>query len=177
MDITIEEFGAHNRADLNRCDSSFTVDSKLVLQAENGIPSYSIVSVPPYTKRYPRHEIELASYLAQIDKGIYFAYTAGQLAGELILFKNWNGYAYIDDIVVDARFRRRGIGRALIQQAIDWAKERQLPGIMLETQNINVAACRFYQRCGFVLGGFDRYLYSGLNPETEETALYWYRLF
>jgi streptothricin acetyltransferase len=48
---------------------------------------------------------------------------------------------------------------------------------MLETQNINVAACLFYQRCGFTLGGFDRYLYRGLDPSTEEVALYWYLLF
>jgi ribosomal protein S18 acetylase RimI-like enzyme len=177
MKITIEEFSAHNRHDLNRCDGAFTVDAKLLLHAENGVPSYTIVCVPPYTKQYPRNEIDLESYLAQLDKGIFFAYAGGQLAGQIILFKNWNGYAYIDDIAVDARFRRQGIGRALIQQAIAWAKARRLPGIMLETQNINVPACLFYQRCGFVLGGFDRYLYRGLDPDTEEIAMYWYIFF
>ena len=48
---------------------------------------------------------------------------------------------------------------------------------MLETQNINVAACLFYARCGFVLGGYDRFLYRGLTPETDEIALYWYLIF
>jgi ribosomal protein S18 acetylase RimI-like enzyme len=176
MKITIEEFSAHNCHDLNRCDGAFTVDSKLVLHAENGVPSYTVVTVPPYTKQYPRSEIDLERYLAQLDKGIYFAYAGGQLAGQIILFKNWNGYAYIDDIAVDVHFRRQGVGRALIQQAIAWAEARRLPGIMLETQNINVAACLFYQRCGFMLGGFDRYLYQGLDPDTEEIAVYWYML-
>jgi ribosomal protein S18 acetylase RimI-like enzyme len=64
-----------------------------------------------------------------------------------------------------------------VQQAIAWAQDRQLPGVMLETQNINVAACRLYERCGFTLGGFDRYLYQGLHPDTEEIALYWYLVF
>jgi ribosomal protein S18 acetylase RimI-like enzyme len=177
MAITIEEFSGQNLHDLNRCDGAFIVDSKLILRVEDGIPSYTIVNVPSYTKQYPRSEISYAEYLAQVDKGIFFAYHDGQLAGQIILFKNWNGYAYIDDIAVDVRFRKRGIGRALIQQAVDWAKARQLPGIMLETQNINVAACLFYQRCGFELGGFDRFLYRGLDPDTEEVALYWYMIF
>jgi hypothetical protein len=48
---------------------------------------------------------------------------------------------------------------------------------MLETQNINVAACRLYERCSFVLGGFDACLYRGVMPGTREIALFWYLLF
>ena len=69
------------------------------------------------------------------------------------------------------------MGRALLQHAVAWARERQLAGVMLETQNNNVAACRLYESCGFQLGGFDRYLYKGLHPDTDEIALYWYLLF
>jgi ribosomal protein S18 acetylase RimI-like enzyme len=177
MQISIQEYNAHNCHDLNRCDGAFTVDSKYLLHVENGILSYTIVSVPPYTKRYPRSETDLESYLAQMDKSIFFAYGDGQLAGQIILFKNWNGFAYIDDIVIDVNFRRQGVGRALIDHAIAWAKARQLPGLMLETQDINVPACIFYQRCGFELGGFDRYLYGGSDPALDEIALYWYLIF
>jgi streptothricin acetyltransferase len=69
-------------------------------------------------------------------------------------------------------------------QAIGWARERGLPGVMLESQNIplagtfrNGAACRLYESCGFVLGGFDSYLYRGVMPGTREIALYWYLMF
>ena len=48
------------------------------------------------------------------------------------------------------------------------------PGIRLETQTNNVTACRFYQRYGFKIGGFDKYLYTALGKEREEIALYWY---
>jgi streptothricin acetyltransferase len=177
MTIAIQEFNGQNRHDLNRCDGAFTVDSKLVLHAEDGVIGYTVVTVPPYQKQYPRSNIEYNTYVTQLDRGVFFAYVDGELAGQLILFKNWNGYAYIDDIAVDANFRRRGVGRALIKQAIAWAREKELPGIMLETQNTNVAACVFYQRCGFTLGGFDKHLYTGLDPEPEEVALYWYLLF
>ena len=75
------------------------------------------------------------------------------------------------------KFRRQGVGKALIVQARQWAQERNLAGIMLETQNNNVGACMLYERCGFRLGGVDKYLYKGINSETDEVALYWYVLF
>jgi ribosomal protein S18 acetylase RimI-like enzyme len=64
-----------------------------------------------------------------------------------------------------------------MQKAVDWARERNLPGIMLETQDVNVPACRFYENLGFKLRGIDTHLYKGLNPNTDEIALYWYLIF
>lgn len=49
-----------------------------------------------------------------------------------------------------------------------------MPGIMLETQNNNVAACKFYEKCGFVIGGFDFLVYTGLDKTSDEVAIYWY---
>ena len=66
------------------------------------------------------------------------------------------------------------MAKNLFCQAKQWARERNLAGIMLETQNNNVSACKFYERCGFRLEGFDQYLYKGVNLETDEIALYWY---
>ncbi|MNI04710.1 TDP-fucosamine acetyltransferase [compost metagenome] len=88
--------------------------------------------------------------------------------------KNWNRYALIDMIQVDKQFRRHGIGRQLMEQAKRWALERGLPGVMLETQSINVRACKFYERCGFVIGGFDQYVYKGIPAVSGEVAVYWY---
>lgn len=45
---------------------------------------------------------------------------------------------------------------------------------MLETQNTNLPACHLYERCGFVLGGFDRLLYRALEPASVEVAVFWY---
>jgi len=67
-------------------------------------------------------------------------------------------YGYVQDIAVDVRFRRRGIGRMLLSQGIEWARSKHLPGMMLKTQDNNVAACRFYESLGFQHGGFDQLL-------------------
>ncbi len=175
--ITIHELSAETLSAVHRCNGAFTIDSRLVLHAEDGVIRYTIEPVaPPRQKRYPPESDDYAAYLTSPDKTIFFAYCAGELAGQIILCKYWNGYAYIQDIAVDAAFRGRGVGQALMDRAVAWAKERALPGLMLETQDINVPACRFYARYGFILGGFDIYLYRGLDPATDEIALYWYLL-
>ena len=177
MTISIREINNDNLQDVNKCDASFTVDSELVLQVEDGIISYSVVSVEPYHKRYAFEEKDFTSYISNLNKTIYFAYVDGHLAGQIGVVKHWNAYAWIDDFGVDIHFRRHGVGRALMRQVVEWAKIKPLPGIMLETQNNNVPACRFYEDFGFKLHGFDTYLYKGLNPATDEIALYWYLIF
>jgi streptothricin acetyltransferase len=65
----------------------------------------------------------------------------------------------------------------LLVKAVEWAKAGNYPGLMLETQNNNVAGCRLYKSFGFELGGCDRFLYKGLHSSTDEIALYWYLFF
>lgn len=154
--------------------SSFEVKSKLVLTAENGRITYTVQDVPPYTKQYGPDELEPESYIDDSDKGVFFAWLGDKVVGQIRLRKFWNGYAYIDDISVEPEYRGEGIGRALMSRAIEWAKAKGFPGLMLETQDNNVAACRLYARCGFELRGFDTHLYRALEPSTQETALYWY---
>ena len=138
---------------------------------------YTLAPARPFIKRYPPEDLDYAGYIENPEKTVFFAFIDEQPAGQIILRKNWNGYAYIEDIAVDSRFRKQGIGKRLMEQAEEWAKSKMLPGIMLETSNVNVTACRFYENFGFKLGGFDRYLYQATMPGTEEVALYWYLFF
>ena len=140
---------------LRKNGSSFEVKSKLVLSAQDGGTGYTIVEVPAYTKRYGTEEFDPSSYVDDPDKVAFFAYLDQEPAGQIRLRKYWNGYAYIDDIAVEEEYRRQGVGCRLIEAAIEWAKAKGVPGIMLETQDNNVPACMLYEKCGFVLGGFD----------------------
>jgi ribosomal protein S18 acetylase RimI-like enzyme len=176
-EIVIQPLTATNQADLDRCDNSFTVEAELRLTAEDGRVGYSVVAVTPYVKRYDLEIHDAQAYLEKPDHAAWLAYVDGRIAGQILVHENWNRFAIIWDIAVDPPFRRRGIGRQLIAEADAWARGRGLTGIMLETQNINVAACRLYERCGFVLGGFDACLYRGVMPGTREIALFWYLLF
>ena len=177
MEITIREMDKGTVQHVKKHGSSFEVRSKLVLSAEDGKISYTIVDVPPYIKQYGLEEVDPGKYIDNPDRIIFYAYVDNELAGQIRIMKYWNGYAYIDDVAVDAKHRGQGVGHALIERVIEWAKERKFPGLMLETQNNNVAACKLYASCGFELRGFDTHLYKGLDPATDEIALYWYLIF
>ena len=76
------------------------------------------------------------------------------------------------DIRVVPTYRRRGVGAALFEAAEAWALEKDCRWLKVETQNINMAACRFYERCGCVL----RSVRGGAYPECpDEVELLWYK--
>ena len=177
MKLELREIDPNTVSPVTKGGSSFEVTSKLVLQAENGQISYTIVYVPPYTKQYELEKVDLAPYIDNPDRTIFFAYVDDELAGQISVFKNWNDYAYIDHLAVNENYRGQGIGRALMERAIEWAKARGFSGITLETQDNNVPACRFYASCGFELRGFDTYLYKAQDPASNEIALFWYLMF
>lgn len=177
MKVTIRELMAD---DLDRpilIDDRFTVDSVLCLYTEDNSIRYSIKAVPAYEKRYPEEPddpLDLDEYLDHPDQVVYVADIEGTIAGLVVVKRNWNQYAYVDDIKVDNAYRRLGIGRMLMDEVQQWARRKGLAGIMLETQNNNVGACGFYERYGFVIGGFDLHLYRGIDRDTDEIAIYWY---
>lgn len=173
MDFIIKELDSSLVKDIHQVDNEFDIDSKLVLHLQDGRLSYTTVSVPPKKKRYAPDDFDYTTYPDDPEKTAFLAYVGKQIAGELILRRNWNRFAWIEDIGVDRKFRRMGIGRALIARGLQWAKDNNLPGIMLETQDNNVGACRFYESCGFILTGFDSSLYQA-SIYNDEIALFWY---
>jgi hypothetical protein len=49
----------------------------------------------------------------------------------------------------------------------DWAGACVCRRLMIETQNVNVPACRFYQKMGCTLGAIDRFAYHGQPAEAQ----------
>ena len=80
MELTILELDANHLPEVNRCDSAFTVDSKLILNAENSRFTYRIEGVSLYQKRYLVDEIEPTTYIESPEKVIYLAYLDSWLA-------------------------------------------------------------------------------------------------
>jgi ribosomal protein S18 acetylase RimI-like enzyme len=71
------------------------------------------------------------------------------------------------DIRVSTAHRGRGIGSALISAATARAAARGYRQLEVETQNVNVGACRFYARHGFALRAIDRFAYPSLPHEVQ----------
>jgi GNAT superfamily N-acetyltransferase len=162
---------------INTISSAFTVDSKLKLKLSENKFSYEIEAMPPYEKNYEYEDMDYSVYIGNKDKIVFFAFENEKLAGQIIVFKYWNRYAYINDIRIQKEFRGKGIGKALMQKSIEWAKEHDCVGVEAETQDINVKACLFYEKLGFNLGGVNLFRYKFSEKEKNEIALNWYLLF
>jgi ribosomal protein S18 acetylase RimI-like enzyme len=80
--------------------------------------------------------------------------------------------AILWDLRIASGARGRGVGTSLFRAVEACAASRGAQWLEIETQNVNVAACRFYARQGCVLGGVHRFAYP-LLP--EETQLLWYK--
>jgi len=55
----------------------------------------------------------------------------------------------VSDLVVDATYRNRGVGGALLERCETWARERAADGLVLAVFQDNVGARRLYERYGF----------------------------
>lgn len=59
--------------------------------------------------------------------------------------------AILEDMVIDKDFRKKGLGKELLQEAIAFAKQRNCLRLTLLTDVDNETAIRFYQNVGFSL--------------------------
>ena len=57
--------------------------------------------------------------------------------------------ALIEELVVNEDVRRRGVGRALIQAALEWARAQGCSELEISTDQDNADAQAFYRRLGF----------------------------
>ncbi|ANF97479.1 GNAT family N-acetyltransferase [Paenibacillus bovis] len=169
----IQQMDNANKHDYNRSNEGFTVIGRLIPQYENDCWSYTEeLYDKPYPKEYEDENID-DSYINNTHKAVFFYYSDHHCVGQIRLRVSWNGYAFIEDLGICQSWRQKGIGSLLLDQAIEWARQNKLIGLALETQDVNLSACRFYARKGFVIGGIDTMLYSKFST-AHEKAIFWY---
>lgn len=79
------------------------------------------------------------------------------------------GEAHILNLCVDPQWRGRGIGRCLLEHAIETARGLKAISLFLEVRESNQTAIRLYQRCGFSEIGVRRNYYPA--PVGYEDAI------
>ena len=65
--------------------------------------------------------------------------------------------AHVEDVVVDAEYRGRGIGERLMKELMSRARAEGAEAMVLTSDPSREAANRLYQRLGFALGGTNYY--------------------
>jgi len=177
MQITLRQMDSYSIHQVDQFNRNSIVNSKLTLHIQDNKISYSIVPVEPYEKILNVDAEDYTTFIDNPEKVIFFADVDGKPVGQIKMVPWWNKFTYVEELTVDTEFRRRGVGRTLLNRAIEWAKQQHFPGVTLETQDNNVPACKLYEKCGFVLSGFDLYAYRNFPESKDEIALYWYLMF
>ncbi|AIE83647.1 GNAT family N-acetyltransferase [Fimbriimonas ginsengisoli] len=137
----------------------------------------------PYLKDYDQDPDSRPSALPrhfQTDNWrLFAAFEADRRVGGAIVAWNSPGcdmlegrsdLAVVFDLRVAHEARGRAIGRALFSEAAKWAKERGCKELRVETQDVNVGACRFYAAIGCHLHSVELGAYG---PDLDEAKLIW----
>jgi len=177
MEITLRQLDSTSIHQVDSFERNSIVNEHLVLHVDDRKITYSIVPVEPYKKILEVDPDDYTTFINNPQKVIFLADVEGIPAGQIKIIPWWNKFAYIEEVTVNVEFRKRGVGQALMNRAITWAKAQGFPGLTLETQTNNVPACKFYEKCGFVLSGFDLNAYRNDPISRNEIALYWYLIF
>lgn len=191
MRIEIKEIDAKELRQYGRVPSRFEVASVFgVSQIDGGLGGLKLSEEKlddPYVKDYDQYEGERPSdWPTRFDVanwGIFLA-CEGQrpIGGATVAFNSpkvntlegRTDLAELWDIRVHADYRRGGIGTSLFQRVCEWAGAKGCRELKIETQNVNVGACKFYARQGCQLGSVGRWGYTRPPELGHEVMLLWY---
>ena len=167
---------------------AFRVESQFNVAAiRRGLGGWTLTEErvePPYIKDYDESEDDRpARWLERWDTAnwrVFSAYDGDRRVGGAVVATRTPGVHMLEgrddlavlwDIRVHPEYRRRGIGSELLSAASAWARDNGCKRLKIETQNINVSACRFYARFGCELRAIHRAAYTDTPREVQ---LLWY---
>lgn len=78
---------------------------------------------------------------------------------------------HVLQVATTPALRRRGIGRALLREALDYAATRAIAVVVLEVRRSNHPALRLYRGAGFAITGLRRGYYDDTGEDAVEMLL------
>ena len=107
---------------------------------------------------YPSSENEIGQRLAALSRlpehGTFVAEWNGQVVGLVGAYMDYaleisGSYGRLMGLVVEERFRGRGIGKRLLEWIEGWLRERGATRLTLTSGNQRIEAHKFYRRLGY----------------------------
>ncbi|HEX7276121.1 MAG TPA: GNAT family N-acetyltransferase [Acidimicrobiales bacterium] len=111
-------------------------------------------------------EDEVAAIVSSTATVLLAARVDGQVVGllTLVLFRIPTGVrAWVEDVVVDEGARGRGVGEALLREAVERASAAGARTVDLTSRPSREAANRLYQRVGFEMRETNVYRYESTS--------------
>jgi ribosomal protein S18 acetylase RimI-like enzyme len=154
--------------DLNECaklDATFSTQKvwQMHLQSEAGRiqMQFNLVHLPrSMTIATPPEDRDLTKAWQRGD-GIYAARRNNKILGYIhVMVQPEEKIGYIRRHVVAPEFRHQGVGKALLNRALEWGRERKLRSLEIDLSTKNHPAIEFYLAHGFVFTGFSERLWG-----------------
>jgi GNAT superfamily N-acetyltransferase len=187
MKTRIEQIGTERLEQYAKIPIAFEVKSVLEVRLiRNGLGGMELHEKPvhPYLKDYDAVGESPADWPKEFDVskwGFFLAKLGQQAVGGAAVALDTTGVFMLENrrdlsVLWDIRVspEARGAGIALFRQAARWSRRQGCTQMKIETQNVNVPACRFYQRMGAQLGEIHRYGYAARPAVAHEVMLNWY---
>ena len=115
-----------------------------------GLQRRASLALDEYREALLAHPDAISLPFEQIERGeVMVAEIDGRIAGFAVVLDQ-DGTAELDGLFVEPDLWRRGIGSALVEDAVHDARSR---GLSLMTVVANPSAKEFYERCGFTVEG------------------------
>ena len=162
--------------------TSTILEVKWIANGLGGVRMVDATLDQPLTKDFDEDEpVEGWHSLGDISHwGFFAAFVDGQRVGGAVVAHKTPGVHMLEgredlavlwDVRVHSSVRRCGVGTRLLDHAIQFARVSGYAFLKVESQNTNPAACRFYAKNGFSLGGVRRGVYA---EYPDEVQLLWY---
>jgi len=97
-------------------------------------------------------ELNFRELLTSDNSHLFFLLDENTIAGMATvgIYSSPTGVkGWIEDVVIDEAYQGKGLGRALTQHAIDYAKSQHADSLMLTSHPSRIAANKLYQSIGF----------------------------
>jgi ribosomal protein S18 acetylase RimI-like enzyme len=166
-----------NLADLNAClaiDDSFDTDYVYQMEERNTpgdiVVNFHLVRLPrPMKVPHIISRDELSLNFERDRSGAILVADDGAVRGFIDVEESvWNQVAYINNFAIAPAYRRKGVGKQLMRAVLEWARQKKLRVVMVDTSTKDYPAICFYQKFGFVFCGFNDQSY----PNRDIAMLY-----
>ena len=178
IEQTVRDLAAYETVSI-----AFEVNSRLRLDDLRDSGNIIVDLIEPWLKDYDASQDDRPTALPRrfdmSNWGILSAFENDVRLGGALISRDTPGcdmlegradLAVIFDLRVASAARGKGVGKALFGAAVLWARQRGCSELMVETQDNNVGACRFYAAMGCDIYKIEVGAYG---PELDEAKLIW----
>lgn len=151
-----------DRAAIEALDTGFETD--VIFELVAGARSINLVEQRlegPITKRYDIAEV-FAPW-GSWQRG-WVADDDGPRGFATVEYEAWHQRLVVWFLYIEPAWRRRGVGRALLEHVETYGRAVGASHVWLETSNVNVPGIRAYERLGYALCGVDAHYYGDYMP-------------